>query len=100
MSNRLQKRWIFTWNAGVRDELPPASAIEKKLNIIAAEGVFQLEAGERTHRRHYQGRFKLKGPHTSKSNLLKEFAEIFDTTNLTFQPELAYDTTFLGNNRV
>ena len=78
---------------GEDGKLPPAAAIEDKLNQIAAEGVFQLEVGETTRRKHYQGRFKLRGAHTSKSNLLKEFSEIFDTTNLTFQPELAYDSS-------
>lgn len=93
MANRLQKRWIFTWNSDEKGLLPPSEDVKKKLNSIVAEGVFQLEVGEKSQRKHYQGRFKLKGQRTSKSNLLKEFGEIFNTKNLTFEPELSYDST-------
>ena len=75
MSNRLQKRWIFTWNASDDGVLPPVSLIEQKLNMIASEGVFQLEVGETTGRKYYQGRFKLL-TRKSKKVLLKDFSNI------------------------
>ena len=92
MIHSLQKRWIFTWNASEDGELPPAPAIEDKLNQIAAEAVFQLEVGETTGRKHYQGRFKLL-TRKSKKVLLKDFSNIFETSNLTFQAEIAYDSS-------
>ena len=92
MIHSLQKRWIFTWNANKDGELPLAFALQEKLNKIASEAVFQLEVGETTGRKHYQGRFKLLS-RKSKKALLKLFSELFDTSNLTLQVELAYDSS-------
>ena len=74
------------------DRLPSASSIQDILNKIASEAVFQLEVGETTSRRHYQGRFKLLS-RKSKKALLIIFSEIFSTSNLTLQVELAYDSS-------
>ena len=92
MIHSLQKRWVFTWNACENNKLPSSDALQAKLNLIAAEAVFQLERGETTGRKHYQGRFQLL-TRKSKRALLKIFLEIFDTSNLTLQVEIAYDSS-------
>ena len=76
MIHSLQKRWVFTWNANEDDRLPSASSVQDLLNKIASEAVFQLEVGETTNRKHYQGRFSLLN-RKSKKALLKIFSEIF-----------------------
>ena len=48
MIHSLQKRWVFTWNACENNKLPSSDALQAKLNLIAAEAVFQLERGETT----------------------------------------------------
>ena len=93
MINKLQARWVFTWNACPDGGLPPTNAICEKLDEVSSEGVFQLEVGETTRRKHFQGRFKLKGARRGKRSLLKDFSEIFDTTNLTLEPELSRDSS-------
>lgn len=92
MIHSLQKRWVFTWNADKDGNLPSPESVQGKLNNIASEAVFQLEVGETTNRRHYQGRLKLLS-RKSKKALLKIFGEIFSTENLTLQVELAYDSS-------
>ena len=89
MIHSLQKRWVFTWNACENNKLPSSDALQAKLNLIAAEAVFQLERGETTGRKHYQGRFQLL-TRKSKRALLKIFSEIFDTSNLTLQVEIVW----------
>ena len=64
MVHNYQKRWAFTWNADEYDRLVNQQELEKFLNSIVKEGVFQLERGKKTGRRHYQGRFELKGSRT------------------------------------
>jgi len=93
MIHNYQKRWVFTWNSSEEDGLVSASFLQEKLNKISTEGVFQLEVGQKTGREHYQGRFVLKGPRRGKQSLLKEFSEIFNTKNLTLQPEIAYNSS-------
>ena len=92
MANRLQKRWVFTWNDSDAG-LPSLQALESFLNRNAAEAVFQLEAGEETNRQHYQGRLNLLGPRVGKKALLSLFSELWDIKNLTLEPEIAYDST-------
>lgn len=67
MIHSLQKRWVFTWNADDQDKLPSPDLIQKKLNNIASEAVFQLEVGSNNGRRHYQGRFKLLSRKSKKA---------------------------------
>ena len=93
MANRLQKRWVFTWNANAEGKLPSLNSLKVKLTELCSEGVFQLEKGEETGRPHYQGRFNLKGSRRSKTSLLKDFSDIFEITNLTLNPEIAYDSS-------
>ena len=92
MIHSLQKRWVFTWNADDKGNLPSPNLVQDKLGPIASEAVFQLEIGSDTGRRHYQGRFKLLN-RKSKRSLLKIFAEIFSTKNLTLQVEIAFDSS-------
>ena len=92
MIHSLQKRWVFTWNADDKDNLPSPNLLQEKLNYIASEAVFQLEVGSNNGRRHYQGRFKLLS-RKSKRALLKIFSEIFSTKNLTLQVEIAFDSS-------
>lgn len=92
MIHSLQKRWVFTWNACENNKLPSAHVLQAKLNLIAAEAVFQLERGKMTGRNHYQGKFQLL-TRKSKRALLKIFLEIFETSNLTLQVEISYDSS-------
>lgn len=48
MSNCLQKRWVFTWNADELGNLPTSDILRKKLNNIVAKNVFQLEVSEKS----------------------------------------------------
>lgn len=93
MSNRLQKRWVFTWNSDDGGFLPSAKKIVELLNKECSEAVFQLEAGSETGRLHYQGRFTLKGPRMGKRALLKLFGEVFNTKQLTIQPEISFNSS-------
>lgn len=93
MIHNFQKRWVFTWNADLSDQIIEVNKLEELLNEIAKEGVFQKERGEKTNRIHYQGRFELKGPRIGKKQLLKIFSQIYDVKNLTFEPERLYDST-------
>jgi len=92
MIHNYQKRWVFTWNADEYDRLVNQQELEKFLNSIVKEGVFQLEKGEKTGRLHYQGRFELKGPRTGKKQLLKIFSQLGEIKNLTFAPERLYNS--------
>ena len=38
MIHSLQKRWVFTWNADDKDNLPSLNLLQEKLNYIAYEG--------------------------------------------------------------
>ena len=93
MAHHYQKRWVFTWNSDDLGELPNRQNLVDLLNEIAVEGVFQTEAGLKTGRLHYQGRFQLKGSRLGKKRLLKIFEKVFETTNLTLEPEILYDST-------
>ena len=93
MAHHYQKRWVFTWNSDDLGELPNRQNLVDLLNEIAVEGVFQTEAGLKTGRLHYQGRFQLKGSRLGKKRLLEIFEKIFETTNLTLEPETLYDST-------
>jgi hypothetical protein len=84
---------VFTWNANTNGDLPDHAKLIYLLNKITVEGVFQLERGLKTDRLHYQGRFSLKGTRLGKKRLLELFQEIADVTNLTFDPEILYDST-------
>ena len=87
MAHNYQKRWVFTWNAD--DE----GCLEKFLNEITEEGVFQKEKGLQTNRLHFQGRFVIKGPRIGKRKLLTMFEKLSNTKNLTFSPERVYDSS-------
>lgn len=93
MAHKFQKRWVFTWNANSNDELPNLEILQDFLNEYVQEGVFQLEQGSKTGRRHYQGRFELLGERIGKTALLKLFATKFDIINLTFEPEVCKDSS-------
>jgi hypothetical protein len=93
MPHNYQKRWVFTWNADNFGGLPPRQNLIDLLNEIAVEGVFQTEAGLKTGRPHYQGRFVLKGQRLGKKRLLEIFKKVGEITNLTFDQELTYDST-------
>lgn len=93
MIHNFQKRWVFTWNADESDPLVNYQSLENLLNELAKEGVFQLEKGKKTGRRHYQGRFELRGPRIGKKQLLKIFSELGCVTNLTFDAERLLDST-------
>jgi len=93
MAHHYQKRWVFTWNSDDLWGLPNQQNLVDKLNEIAVKGVFQCERGLKTGRLHYQGRFELKGTRLGKKRLLEIFSETFDTKNLTFEPEVLYDST-------
>ena len=93
MAHHYQKRWVFTWNSDDQGGLPHKEHLIKLLNEIAVEGVFQTEAGLKTGRLHYQGRFVLKGSRLGKKRLLEIFGQICETSNLTFEPEILYDST-------
>ena len=92
MIHNFQKRWVFTWNADESDQLVNHQNLEKLLNKIAKERVFQLEKGKKKARRHYQGRFKFL-TRKSKRALLQIFSEISEMSNLTLQVEIAYDSS-------
>ena len=92
MIHNYQKRWVFTWNADEYDRLVNQQELEKFLNSIVKEGMFQLERGKKTGRRHYQGRFELKGPRTGKKQLLKLFSELNSVKDLTIDYEKQYNT--------
>ena len=85
--------WVFTWNSDDLGGLPNKQNLIDLLNEIAVEGVFQTEAGLKTGRLHYQGRFVLKGSRLGKKRLFEIFEKIFETTNLTLEPETLYDST-------
>lgn len=93
MAHHYQKRWVFTWNSDDLNGLPNRQNLIDLLNEIAVEGVFQTEAGLKTGRLHYQGRFQLKGSRLGKKRLLEIFERICETTNLTFEPEILYDSS-------
>lgn len=93
MAHNYQKRWVFTWNSDDLGGLPNKQNLIDLLNDIAVEGVFQTEAGLKTGRLHYQGRFQLKGARLGKKRLLEIFGQICETSNLTFEPEILYDST-------
>ena len=93
MAHHYQKRWVFTWNANDDGSLPDRQQLERYLNEITTQGVFQKEKGQGTGRLHYQGRFELKGPRIGKKQLLTMFKELGSTTNLTFSPERLYDSS-------
>mgnify|MGYP001803246097 CR=1 FL=1 len=67
MAHNYQKRWVFTWNADENDKLIDHRVLEKFLNSIVKEGVFQLERGKETGRRHFQGRLEVRGPRIGKT---------------------------------
>jgi len=92
MAHNLQKKWIFTWNADDEGNLPSVETLQKTLDLIAQEAVFQLEKGETTGRYHYQGRLTLIGSRIGKRALLNLFSEIGDIQYLTPAPELNYDS--------
>ena len=48
---------MFTWNDDENDRLIGHQELQNFMNSIVKEGVFQLEKGKETSRRHYQGRF-------------------------------------------
>ena len=93
MAHNYQKRWVFIWNADENDKLIDSRELENLMNKIVKEGVFQLEKRKETGRRHYQGRFELKGPRTGKKRLLKLFSTLSSVKNLTFQQEISYDSS-------
>lgn len=93
MAHHYQKRWVFTWNANEDGSLPDCTKLRTFLDGIVVEGVFQRECGLKTGRQHYQGRFELKGSRLGKKRLLELFREVADVTQLTFAPEIAYDST-------
>lgn len=93
MAHHYQKRWVFTWNANEKKELPDKDKLKNLLDEVAREGVFQQEVGCKTARPHYQGRFVLKGSRLGKKRLLEIFSSIADTKNLTFDAERMYDST-------
>ena len=93
MAHHYQKRWVFTWNAEDDDTLVSTERLTKLLDRITVEGVFQEEQGKKTARRHHQGRFVLKGSRLGKKRLLEIFSELGDVKNLTFEPEILYDST-------
>lgn len=70
MIHSLQKRWVFRWNANEDDRLPSPSSVQGILNKIASEAVFQLEVGEITNRKDYQGRFNLLTRKSKRALLL------------------------------
>lgn len=88
-----QKRWVFTWNINDAGWMPKQKDLSALLDIYVVSGVFQLELGLTTARPHYQGRFELKGSRLGKKRLLEIFRELGDTSQLTFQPEIVYDST-------
>lgn len=93
MAHNYQKRWVFTWNTNKTGWLPVQKELSALLDKYAVAGVFQLELGLMTARLHYQGRFELKGGRLGKKRLLEIFRELGDISNLTFQPEIIYDST-------
>ena len=93
MAHNYQKRWVFTWNSNDLGQLPDEKKLISFLNEIASEGVFQTEAGLKTGRLHFQGRFNLKGSRLGKKRLLELFEQVYETSNLTFEPERLYDST-------
>ena len=93
MAHNYQKRWVFTWNADENDRLVDHQKLENFMNSIVKEGVFQLEKGKQTGRRHYQGRFELKGPRTGKKQLLKQFSELGSIRDFTFEVEKCYNSS-------
>lgn len=93
MAHHFQKRWVFTWNSDDLGGLPNRKDLIDLLNEIAVEGVFQTEAGLKTGRLHYQGRFNLKGSRLGKKRLLEIFSNLCEVSNLTFEPEILYDST-------
>lgn len=93
MAHNYQKRWVFTWNADENDRLIGHQELQNFMNSIVKEGVFQLEKGKETGRRHYQGRFELKGPRTGKKQLLKQFSQLGSINNLTFDIEKCYNSS-------
>ena len=93
MAHNYQKKWVFTWNANNFGDLPDRNKLSVFLDALTVEGVFQLEQGLKTARLHYQGRFVLKGPRLGKKRLLELFSELSDVSNLTFEPEVLYDST-------
>ena len=88
-----QKRWVFTWNADDEGWLINPCHLEKFLNEIAEEGVFQKEKGLETNRLHMQGRFVIKGSRIGKRKLLTMFEKLGDTRNLTFSPERLWNSS-------
>ena len=84
---------MFTWNADDLGGLPNRVNLIELLDDIAVEGVFQRERGLKTGRLHYQGRFVLKGSRLGKRRLLEIFSQICETTQLTLEPEVLYDST-------
>ena len=93
MAHNYQKRCVFTWNVDENDQLIDHKKLEDFMNRIVKEGVFQMEKGKQTSRRHYQGRFELKGPRSCKKQLLRLFSELACIENLTFEPERSKDST-------
>lgn len=93
MAHNFQKRWVFTWNADDLGGLPNRANLIDLLDSIAVKGVFQRERGLKTDRLHYQGRFELKGPRLGKMRLLEIFSQVCETSQLTLDPEILYDST-------
>ena len=93
MAHHYQKKWVFAWNANNSGDLPDRKKLSVMLDALTVEGVFQLEQGLKTARLHYQGRFKLRGARLGKKRLLELFRELSDVSNLTFEPEVLYDSS-------
>lgn len=92
MIHSLQKRWVCICNACKNNKLPPAHALQAKLNFIIAGPIFKLEIIETMGRKRYQGRLKLL-TRSSKKALLKIFSEIFEMSHLTIQVKRVYDNS-------
>lgn len=86
MEDNKYKNWVFTWNEGSDPSIPLVSSelLDRFLKTFNDSYVFQIEVGENTHRKHYQGCFRCK-IRIRQQTLLKKFVDEFSTlaNNLT-----------------
>ena len=89
--NYQQRRWVFTWQEVEDCPLPSIRSVRTLLSnksYFADDWVFQLEEGDKTKRKHYQGRFSLYKQRKSKTVLLKTIAKFgLDPKGLTLDWE-------------
>lgn len=85
MSTKLEdnkyRNWVFTWNEhnvlGLISSAELQLFCEQEFELF----VFQLESGEETHRKHFQGAFRTK-IRTRQATLLTRFKSFFNLTEI------------------